>query len=127
MKKKSEGKPQLEKKQIDKKLLFILQEAIPDTQNGRKKYVSDIALFYQTVFKKKLQHFIGLQLEELAQIGRTELGSNIIRSNISCFRLIDEWMEKMTNEHLGNLEEVRESFKEGEDLVNNLKKKYNNG
>jgi len=124
MKKTGKGKPQPQKNIEETKLLFTLEESIPFTQTERKKYVSDIALFYQTVFKKKLQHFIGLQLEELAQIGRTELGNNIIRANINCFRLIDSWMEKMTNEHVGNLEEARESFKEGEELISNLNKKY---
>lgn len=108
----------------DKKLLFILKESIPFSQSERKKYVSDIALFYQSIFKKKIEHFIGLQLEELAQIGRTELGNNIIRANINCFRLIDTWMEKMTNEHVGNLESIRKSLDEGEDFINKLQKEH---
>ena len=99
MKGKLTKQPQKKNKE-EKKLLFILEESIPFAQNERKKYVSDIALFYQTIFKSKLQHFIGLQLEELAQIGRTELGNNVIRANINCFRLVDTWMEKMTNEHV---------------------------
>lgn len=126
MKKTGKRTTQPQKNNEEQKLLFILEESIPFTQAERKKYVSDIALFYQTTFKKKLQHFIGLQLEELAQIGRTELGNNIIRANINCFRLIDSWMEKMTNEHVGNLEEIRESFVEGEEFTNKLNKKYGN-
>lgn len=125
MKGKLTKQPQKKNKE-EKKLLFILEESIPFAQNERKKYVSDIALFYQTIFKSKLQHFIGLQLEELAQIGRTELGNNVIRANINCFRLVDTWMEKMTNEHVGNLESIRESFNEGEDFINKLHKKHGN-
>jgi hypothetical protein len=123
MKKTSKGLPQLKNK-IQKDFLMMLDEAIPVAQNERKKYVSDIALFYQSVFKKKLQHFIGLQLLELAQIGRTELGTNIIRSNISCLRIIDEWFEERSNEHFGNLEEIRDSLSDGDLIINDLKKKY---
>jgi hypothetical protein len=112
------------KNRIDKNFALMLKESIPFEQVARKKYMSDIALFYQTIFKDKLQHFIYLQMEELAQIGRTELGGNIIRSNINCFRLIDSWMEEMTNEHIGNVEEIRKSFGESEELINDLQK-YN--
>lgn len=115
-----------EQREIDENFTFMLNEAIPVSQGERKKYVSDIALFYNTVFKKKLKHFKGLQLEELAQIGRTELGSNIIRSNINCFELIGEWMETMSNEHVGNLEQMRQSFDEGNDIIKDLKDKYQN-
>lgn len=115
-----------QQQEIDKRLLFILDEAIPVEQTERKKYVSDIAFFYASIFKEKLKHFIGLQMEELAQIGRTELGNNIIRSNISCFRLIDEWMEKMTNEHMGNIENIRSTLDNDKDFINKVKKDYEN-
>jgi len=105
-------------------LIFTLDDGLPKEQRERKKFVADIAYFYNSAFKKKLQHFIGLQLEELAQIGRTELGSNIIRSNINCFRLIDDWMKDKSNEHVGNMEEIRESFKGDENIINELKEKY---
>ena len=95
-----------------KALTFILQETIPISQNERRKYCADISIFYSAIFKSKLQHLIGLQFQELAQIGRTELSTNIIRANINCFNLIDDWMQLMTNEHLGNLEEARNAFKE---------------
>lgn len=121
-KKKPKGKTQ-EQQEIDKKLIFTLDESIPTSQNERKKYMSDIALF-SSIFRPKIGHFIGLQLLELAQIGRTEIGDNIIRSNINCFRLIDEWLEKRSNEHFGNLEQTRQSFDEGKELIDELKKKY---
>jgi hypothetical protein len=47
-----------------------------------------------------------------------------IRSNINCFRLIDEWMQKMSNEHVGNIEEIRNRFKDNESFINNLKETY---
>ena len=65
-----------------------------------------------------------MQLEELSQLGRSEVGNNIIRSNINCFRLIDEWFKTNANEHLGNLEEIRNSLGEGEKLADKLKKIY---
>jgi hypothetical protein len=120
--KKSEGTTQL--KQNTKQLLFMLEEAIPVEQVARREYTSDIAFFYAKHFKKKLQHFIGLQLEELAQIGRSETLNDMIRSNINCFRLIDEWMEKMTNEHFGDIEEARKSVKEGDTIIKDLRNKY---
>lgn len=134
MPKTSEGLAQLknriqeleEQLAIKDKLFFMLEEAIPEGETGRKKYMSDIALFYSSVFKDKLKHFIGSQLEELAQIGRTELGTNIIRSNINCFRLIDEWMLKRTNEHIGNVEMVRQRMDENKEFISNIKNKYEN-
>lgn len=113
-----------EKLEYKKQLVFTLDESIPNDQNGRKQYMSDVAAFYALVFKNKIPHFISLQMEELAVIGRTELGSNIIRSHISCFRLIDEWMQKCTNEHLGNLNEARQSFNEDDKVISNIKEKY---
>lgn len=111
-------------KEINERLLFMLEEAIPRSQTERKKYVGDIAFFYATIFKKKLEHFIGIQLEELAQIGRTELSTNIIRANINAFRLIDDWMKLMTSEHQGNLDGVRNSFDDTKNIINNMEKKY---
>mgnify|MGYP003636722791 CR=1 FL=1 len=113
-----------ERLELKNKLEFLLEESIPEGQGERRKYMSSIALFYSSTFKEKLKHFIGDQLEELAQIGRTELGTNIIRSNINCFRLIDDWLKEKTNEHLGNLQEVRESLGENGEFINEMKQKY---
>lgn len=115
-----------EQLEFKNKLVFLLEEAIPKEQEDRKKYVADIAFFYGVVFKKKLQHFMGLQMEELAQIGHTELMQNIIRSNINCFRLLSEWFEQKSNEHFGNLEEIRNSLDGDVDFINEVKKKYDN-
>jgi len=124
MKKPIKGKTPIEQQKIYTKFSFMLDEAIPSNPTERKKYMSDCSFFYATVFKKKLQHFIGMQLEELSQLGRSEVGNNIIRSNINCFRLIDEWFKTNANEHLGNLEEIRNSLGEGEKLADKLKKIY---
>mgnify|MGYP001174082629 FL=1 len=124
MKKTIKEKIPIEQQKIENKLSFILDEAIPTNPTERKKYMSDCAFFYATVFKEKLKHFIGMQLEELSLIGRTEKGTDIIRAHISAFRLIDEWFKINTNEHLGNLEEIRNSLEEGEKLADKLKKIY---
>lgn len=130
MTKKDEEKLQSKIKELEEQLeykhqlIFTLDESIPVEQQARKKYVSELAFFYHSSFKKKLQHLIGLQLEELAQIGRTERGSDIIRSNINCFRLIDDWMQDKANEHVGNLNGIRDSFKGDENIINELKEKY---
>jgi len=122
--KKRKGKTPLEEKEINERFLFMLEEAIPVAQQERKKYVSDIALFYQTIFKDKLKHFIGMQLEELAQIGRSEYGNNIIRSNINCFNLIDTWMKEKTSEHIGNVETIRNSLDVGAEIIKEMGEKY---
>lgn len=130
----SEGITQLKKRikeleeqlEVKNKLIFSMENSVPTEQTARKKYVADVAFFYGTIFKKQIQHMIGLQLEELAQIGRTELGNNIIRSNINCFRIIDEWMEEKTNEHFGNLEQIRESFVDDKDFISKIKETYDN-
>lgn len=102
----------------------MFDEAIPKDQTGRKKYMGDVSLFYTMTFKDKLKHFIGDQLNELARIGRSERGDDLIRANISCFRLIDEWMEKCQNEHLGDLEEMRNRFQDDKNFTSELKKTY---
>lgn len=132
--KESEGITQLKKRikelegqlEFKNKLVFLLEESVPKDQQERKKYVGDIAFFHGSVFRNKIQHFIGMQLEELAKIGRPEILDNIIRSNISCFRIIGEWFEEKTNEHLGNLENIRSSFQDDKEFINNIKDKYDN-
>ena len=103
---------------------FLLEEAIPIIENERKRYLGDIALFYSTTFKNKLKHFIGMQMDSLSQFGRSEKDNDIIKANINAFRLIDEWMLKKTNEHLGNLQEMREMFADDKDFINNFKNTY---
>jgi|6_EtaG_2_1085325.scaffolds.fasta_scaffold16778_2 hypothetical protein len=113
-----------EKLSLKDKLVFMLEESIPKEATARKKYVGDVALFYQSVFKDKLKHFIGEQLLELALIGRTEPMNDIFRSNINCFRIMDEWMQSKTNEYIGDVEEIRKSAENNKDFINNLKKTY---
>ena len=115
-----------EQLELKNKLVFCLDDTVPKEEMERKKYVADIAFFYGSSFKKKIQHLIGQQLEELAQIGRTELGNNILRSNINCFRIIDEWMEKKSNEHFGNLETIRSSLDSDKEFINKIKETYDN-
>lgn len=121
--KKGREKPnQLNKEK--ERILFLLEESIPEAQQERKKYMADCAFFYSTVFKKKLQHFIGMQLEALATEGRPVVSDQFLRSSISVFRLIDEWFEKMTNEHIGNVNVIRNSLDEDEKFISQLKDKY---
>lgn len=107
--------------------VFMFDEDIPKDQSARKQYVADIAIAYSKFFQKKIPHFISLQMQDLAQIGRTERGTDIIRSNINCFRIIEEWMKEKTNEHLGNLEEGRNGFdvikNPDDDIINKLRER----
>jgi len=129
----SKGLTQLQNKIKDldhlldnRRVYFLLEENIPEGETGRKKYVGDVAYFYSTIFKDKLAHLIGLQMEELSQVGRDVGWYSMIRSNINALRLIDEWSDKMTKEHFGNLEQMRESFDSDKDFISNLKDKYEN-
>ncbi len=90
MNKKAREKPHRISKTEKDRIFFLLEESIPMSQQERKKYMSDCAFFYSVVFKDKLKHFIGMQLEVLAQEGRPVLSDQFIRSSISVFRLIDK-------------------------------------
>lgn len=103
---------------------FLLDEAIPKGETQRKRYMADISLFYSTIFKEKLKHFIGEQMEELSRFGRSREGDDFIRASISVFRLIDEWMLVRTNEHLGNLEELRSKVKDNNEFISKFKTIY---
>jgi hypothetical protein len=103
---------------------FLLDEAIPKGETQRKRYMADISLFYSTIFKEKLKHFIGMQMEELSRFGRSREGDDFIRASISVFRLIDEWMLIRTNEHLGNLEELRSKVTDDKEFINKFKTIY---
>lgn len=122
-KKQVREKPSQIKKE-EKRIEFILEESIPKEQVARKKYVADIAFFYSTIFKSKLKHFIGMQLEALATEGRPVVNDQFIRSSISVFRLIDEWMEERTNEHIGNVNSIRNSLEDDKEFINKIKKDY---
>lgn len=114
------------KKELEIKNLVssLLEEAIPKGETERKRYMADISLFYATIFKDKLKHFIGMQMEELSRFGRSEKGDDFIRASIENFRLINQWMEERTNEHLGNLEELRKKFKSDEEFISNFRNTY---
>lgn len=122
-KKTSKGKTPL--KTEEKRIAFILNESIPKAQQERKKYMGDIAFFYSSIFKSKIQHFIGMQLEALAIEGRPVLNDQFIRSSISVFRLIDEWMEERTSEHIGNVTGIRNSLEGDQTFIKNIKEKLN--
>lgn len=122
---KGNGKTEPKNKDKDKeRITFLLEESIPKAQQERKKYVSDIAFFYSTIFKEKIKHFIGMQLEALAQEGRPVVSDQFLRSSISVFRLIDEWMEKQTNEHIGNVNNIRNTLDTDKEFIKELNKKY---
>lgn len=114
------------KKELEIKNLVssLLDEAIPKGETERKRYMADISLFYATIFKEKLKHFIGLQMVELSWLGRSEKEYDTIRSNINCFHLINDWMAERTNEHLGNLEELRKKFKDDDEFISNFRNTY---
>jgi len=103
---------------------FLLDEAIPKGETQRKRYMADISLFYSTIFKEKLKHFIGEQMEELSRFGRSREGDDFIRASIEVFRLINEWMLTRTNEHLGNLEELRSKVKDDNEFISKFKTIY---
>lgn len=106
------------------RITFLLEESIPKSQQERKKYMADCAFFYNVVFKDKLKHFIGMQLEALAQEGRPVVSDQFLRSSISVFRLIDEWFLKMESEHIGNINEIRNSLDDNKIIINKMNETY---
>lgn len=128
----SEEKLQLEnsklKKQLafKKELEFLFEDSIPKEEKAQKEYVTDVAFFYQKILKEKIRHFIGLQMEQIAQFGRSEKESEFYRSNINCFRLMDEWCERLVNHHVADLEEAKEAQEDNETFIKNLKDKHVN-
>lgn len=106
-------------------LIEFFDEHKTDNETERKKYVSDVTMSYVTVFKKQFPQFIFDQQQFLSMFGRSEKEYDIIRCNINVIRLFEEWMIRMTNEHLGDLEESRNKVEETEDFTNNLRETYN--
>ncbi len=108
---------------VRSKIKYTLTESIPKAEQERKKYMSDIAAFYAIVFKKKLESMIGSQYQALALLGKTDREYDQFRMNINCF-LIEEWFEDCTNEHLGDLEEMRKAAGNNDDFISNMKETY---
>lgn len=109
---------------LRKEVFFLLEESIPVNQTERKRYMGDISLFYGKIFKDKLKHFIGIQLEFLSKLGRTREEDMVTRCNINCFNLIDDWMNERTNEHLGDLQVMRSRVETDEQFKNKFKETY---
>ena len=115
---------QIEHLLVRRSVIEMLKENIPIQGLAREKYVADISIFYVSIFKDKITHFISLQKEALSQMGRPDREYEIYRSNINCFLLIDDWMQTLTNEHLGDLEEKRSAAELASEFVGELKVKY---
>ncbi len=91
---------------LKRSLFEFFDDPIPKNQDDRKKYMSDVAFAY-TIMRDKLRHFIQLEKNALAEVGYPAEQYRIYRSNIYCFTVFDQWMERCTNEHLGDLQEAR--------------------
>lgn len=100
------------------------EDSIPKDQTGRKNYVSQIAAFYGVIFKEQLRTMVGQQLQMLSRVGLTKQEEDIFRSNINCLHLINEWCEERTNEHLGNLQNLREQLEDSSDITSEIRDKY---
>ncbi len=106
-------------------LLEFFDDTKKMSETERKKYVSDVAMAYVTVFKKQFPKFIFDQQQALSIYGRSKDEYDIFRCNINVIRLFEEWMIKMTNEHLGDLEAAREKVSETEEFTSNFRETYN--
>jgi len=83
----------------------------------RQKYISEIYVFYNNIFKDRINEMIQDQKDALAVFGLTDRESDIYRSNINCLNLFKDWFEGCRVEHLGDIEEK----KENESVINRLK------
>lgn len=100
-----------------------MDNGIPRKTTERKQYVAQVALFY-SVFKKVIENFIYLQHKELQIWGRSEKVYDFYRANINVFNLIDEWMQERVNEHFAYLQEGKTEQEKNEELINNMKHKF---
>jgi hypothetical protein len=105
-------------------VIDTLDESIPDGATERRAYMTDVTNFYVRIFRKKLPHFISLQLHELSKIGQPERMYDTYRANINVLYLIDEWMHKCEVEYLGDLESQRDDVTEALNLVDAMKREY---
>lgn len=101
-----------------------MNESIPEGATERRAYMTDVTNFYVRVFRKKLPHFVSVQLDSLSKIGGTEKQYDTFRANINVFYLIDEWMRKCEIEYLGDLEAQRDDVSEALNLVERLKEEH---
>lgn len=95
--------------------------------HGRKQYISNVAGFFPNILKPQLLSMIIEQKNTLARFGLLERETDILRSNINCFQLLLEWGERCVNEHVGNIEETRQRARADQNIISDLRTKYENG
>lgn len=105
-------------------VMDTLDESIPEGATERRAYMTDVTNFYVRVFRKKIPHFISMQLDMLSKMGQTERQYDVYRSNINVFYLIDDWMQRCEREYLGDLEAQRDDVTEDLEFVEKLKGDY---
>ncbi len=124
----SDGRVELEKYRQEesqrKKFREMLKENVPEEQNARKNYFTDITMFYNKYFKDKLTHMISMQKNEIIIFGKTEKEYDTYRANINCFYLLDDWFSHAEREYLSDLEEARQKVEEDLASVDHITRKY---
>lgn len=119
-----ELKEKIEELKVVRSIESLLKAAMPMEQGARKNFVSQVALFYTTAFKDKLAEMVGDQMKVLSKIGLTNQEENILRSNINCLNLINDWCNELTNEHLGDIQMARNGLEDTFDITSEIKDKY---
>lgn len=90
----------------------------------RREYVHRVAGIFPDTLKPQLESMIQLQKNTLARFGLSERESDILRANINGLLLLMEWGERCVNEQLGNVEEIRRKQQADENIISNLKDRY---
>lgn len=96
--------------------IVLMDKKVPQSAQEREKFVTDVTVFYNNVFKARLAEMINDQKDELARMDLGEKMSDIIRSNINCLHLFKDWFERLEVEHLGDLQVKRERQEEDESI-----------
>lgn len=107
-----------------KNFIFLMNENIPEEQNARKNYFSDITMFYNKIFKSKISELVSAQKNALAIIGRKEEEYSFFRACINVFSLLEDWFVRSEREHLSDLEEARQAVENSEGMVDEITRKY---
>jgi hypothetical protein len=115
----AENKKLKEELSVRREPIEVLDKKIMG-EDKRKKYISDIYIFYNNIFKNKLAELIQDQKDALSALGLPEKIYDIYRSNINCLHLFQDWFERCEVEHLGDIEE-KKMEQEDESVINRLK------
>jgi len=94
-------------------------------ETDRKNYVAKVSGWFPVDLRPHLQSMIYEQQKELARLDMGLEATTVLRSNINCLYLLIEWGDRMIAEYRGNIEEARRRSDSDQNIISNIKEKYN--